>query len=88
MQAAARPTMNREQNLSQVNSSQETNKGIESSSMLGGLRQKKSKTQKEPNFCHFPGQNWIQVVLRGQLPPSRCNMGYAASGSWLYILGG
>ena len=35
MQAVPRPTMNREANLSQVNSSQETNKGIESSSMLG-----------------------------------------------------
>ena len=55
----------------------------------GGVSKKRaSKLMQDPNYAHFPGDSWLQVVCKGQLPPSRCNMGYAIAAQYLYILGG
>ena len=69
----------------------QVNFSIEKSSDGGSshhMRKKAKSGIKEPNFAHFPGDSWLQVVCKGELPPSRYNMGYAVANQYLYILGG
>ena len=49
---------------------------------------KKLKGSKDPTHAYFMGMSWISVILKGQVPESRCNMGYAEDGHYFYILGG
>ena len=54
----------------------------------GSAKKKLSKRMQEPSYAHFPGDSWLQVLCKGELPPSRCNMGYVVAGQYFYILGG
>lgn len=49
---------------------------------------KKLKASRDPKLAHFMGMGWISVILKGQMPESRCNMGYCTDGIYFYILGG
>ena len=51
-------------------------------------QRRKVKPGKDPQYPHFAGNSWLSVVLKGQYPPTRCNMGYAADQQYMYIFGG
>ena len=74
----------------QVTSSYETSNPGDVASPTNSVTspRKRSKKDKDPYLEHFYGNYWTQVILRGQLPQNRCNMGYAADNQYFYIMGG
>ena len=55
---------------------------------LATSHRKSKKSQADPTLAHFAGKSWISVVLKGQLPKPRCNMGFTTDAHHFYILGG
>ena len=82
--------MNQKLQESLMISSTDTNPlGIQSpKGSIGGSRTKKGRFSKDPTYPYFQGKSWMNAVLKGELPETRCNMGYAADNQYLYILGG